>query len=203
MTSELNRPIESFSGIQTNASLVGDARECCHPCYTGRRAILARNVSTCQHFARSRLTASGNRGYKRLIYLMSDPESVSQYNSIVRLVSFIHEVLLFYLPRVKISYSTIPQLHLKSDDFSFHQSVLVVFVFLSTLPHSLNSFVILMYPLLSKLDRLAIHPYLSPALDGIWKTWHITSYIHAPPILRGAYFAEAKLVKENMHRFKP
>jgi len=27
MTSELNRPIESFSGIQTNASLVRDARE--------------------------------------------------------------------------------------------------------------------------------------------------------------------------------
>lgn len=98
MTSELNRPTESFSGIQTNASLVGDARECCH----------ARNVTSCQHFARSRLTASGNRRYKRLIYLMSDPESVWQYNSIVRLVSFIHEVLLFYLPRVKISYRTIP-----------------------------------------------------------------------------------------------
>ena len=108
MTSELNRPTESFSGIQTNASLVGDARECCHPCYTGRRAILARNVTSCEHFARSRLTVSGNRRYKRLIYLMSDPESVSQYNSIVRLVSFIHEVLLFYLPRVKISYRTIP-----------------------------------------------------------------------------------------------
>ena len=98
MTSELNRPTESFSGIQTNASLVGDARECCH----------ARNVTSCQHFARSRLTASGNRRYKSLIYLISDPESVSQYNSIVRLVSFIHEVLLFYLPRVKISYRTIP-----------------------------------------------------------------------------------------------
>lgn len=61
MTSELNRPTESFSGIQTNASWVGDARECCHPCYTGLRAILARNVTSRQHFARSRLTATGNR----------------------------------------------------------------------------------------------------------------------------------------------
>ena len=68
MTSELNRPIESFSGIQTHASLVGDARECCHLCHTGLGAILDRNVTTCQHFARSRLTASGNQRYKRLIY---------------------------------------------------------------------------------------------------------------------------------------
>ena len=54
----------------TNSCLiiVADARECCHPCHTVRRAILARNVTSCQHFARSRLTASGNHRYKRLIY---------------------------------------------------------------------------------------------------------------------------------------
>ena len=68
MTSELNRPIESFSGIQTHASSVGDACECRHLCHTGRRDILARNVTTCQHFARSRLTTYGNQRYKRLIY---------------------------------------------------------------------------------------------------------------------------------------
>ena len=109
---------------QANASLVGGVQECFQLCYTGR-AILAGNVTTCQHFAYQDLLLVGNTATRVLHMLMSDPESVSQYNSIVCLGrgrSFMKVLiyasrlvckmprgnLLFYLPRVKISYRTIP-----------------------------------------------------------------------------------------------
>ena len=51
-----------------------------------------------------------------------------------------------------------------------------VCVCVSTLPHSLNNFVILHVILLSKSDCLAIKPYLSPALDGDMEDYGLPAY---------------------------
>ena len=68
MTSELSRQIESFSGIQTHASLQWETRASVVTLVIQAAGPSLLEMTTYQHFARSRLTASGNQRYKRVIY---------------------------------------------------------------------------------------------------------------------------------------
>ena len=65
-----------------------------------------------------------------------------------------------------------------------------------------------MYSLLSKLDRLAMHSYLSPALVGIWKNMafrptHYFLHSCSSNTSRRLISQARGKVSERKHRFKP